>query len=110
MPWCDICQDFSYGSRHEHFPQWEVRVYDTCGFLAWGDEWMVYRARNAQEAARKAAEEYDQEDYPLIRNNALSARALVRQLGHVQAEAFRLHAEAIPTYYADPVPPEDEPE
>lgn len=101
MPWCKTCDDFHLFGSTRHLPAWEVSTYDTAGFPVW-DEWRIYRAINAEWAAQRAAEEYDQEDYPLIRDSGLSIRVLVRLVGSQDVEAFRVHAEAVPTYYVEP--------
>jgi len=65
------------------------------------DDWSSVRARDAEEAAEKAAEKYDQDgDYYLMRNGGDAVTVEIRDPKTLMVSLWKVHGEAIPTYYA----------
>ena len=96
MPLCDICNEWTlYPKQHKCPPVWETRI-DGDG------DWREFRARDADRAAEKAAEKYDQSDYTLSKGEA--AVVEVRRQGDITGEFFEVYAEMLPHYYANPIP------
>lgn len=102
MPWCDTCKEHTlFPARHKCAPMWEARFDGEDS----ADDWRKYRARDGDEVATKAAEEYDRDtgDYPIVRGNSILVE--VRKVGEIESEWFEVRGESIPQYYASPVPP-----
>ena len=104
MPFCDTCGDWAFEIQyHQCPPTWDAAVilpgYDDDDL-----EWRQFYARDAEGAARKAAEEYDQEDYPLVRGQTVEVRVRMAIVGS-ETVHFQCSAEAIPHYYAKEIRP-----
>lgn len=99
MRYCDECRDYHY-IEGNHYPLFEVNVVGWPRDLAEPD-WRLIRASDAESAALKAAEEYDQEDYPLSKGNSVVVE--VRLPYAQEIEQFTCSAEIVPRYYAERV-------
>lgn len=98
MPWCGTCKNHMlYPDTHKCPPVWQARVESDNN-----EDWMEFYARDADEAAEKAAENYDLDDYPLLKGN--EAIVEVRLKGSDKIERFCARGESLPHYYVNPVP------
>lgn len=97
MTRCPVCNEYYYGAQHKCAPEWEYRNPQD------GDEWYSVRAHGAEMAATKAAESYDAEDYPLIRNESHSVVLELRDAPNGTIRLFRVRGESVPQYYATEV-------
>lgn len=100
---CDTCEEFGwFGGKfagHICKPKWEWRCNSSHG----PDEWEIVRGRDAQEAAERAAESYDADDYSLLRGN--EALIFVRDLRDQTMTQWNCSGETIPQYHASEIVP-----
>lgn len=100
MPWCSDCRSFHF-RPDIHFPNWETNVISWLGQSADDADWRIFRASTAESAAIRAAEEYDSEDYPLLKGGDVVI--LVRLEGSTEVVRFRCTGESVPQYSADEI-------
>lgn len=91
---CSECHKF--GWLPHNCARWEWRTDET---HTRDDDWSEVRARDDEEAAEMAAEQWDQEDYYLIRTGNCTT-IQVRDTNSQEVTFWSVHAESIPTYYA----------
>ena|ERR1700723_495117 len=91
---CPVCSSYGWSSTHRCPPLWDWR----CAENFDEDEWAYIRARDPEEAAMKAAEIYDAEDYSLLRGNVVTI--MVRDRTTLVVTKWECSAEAVPQYYA----------
>lgn len=90
---CPTCQKHDFLSRHKCAPAWEARVFGD------GDEWNEVHGWDAEDAAAKFAEQYDEGgDYDIIRRG--SAEIEVRKQGDEAITLVDISAESVPQYSA----------
>lgn len=97
-----ICPDCHKAGWLPHKCQvWEWRIVEPHSREC---DWLEVRARSADEAAQTAAEQWDNEgDYYLIRNSGQVQVIELRDPKTLMVTLWNVHAEAIPTYYANQV-------
>lgn len=93
---CRICGKYGWANTHVCPPTWEWRCDSWHDTEEWQDR-PVY-SRDAEGAALKAAEVYDEEDYPLIRGG--EETIWVRQVGTPEISKWRVSAESVSQYHA----------
>lgn len=97
MPFCATCKGW-FCQTHECPPVWEATI-ALPGYKEEDFDWRLFHARDAEEAARQAAEEYDTEDYSLMRGNTVEV--LVRSKTVISDTLrFECCGESVPQYYA----------
>lgn len=98
MPWCEKCRDYVFNNEHICSPQWKVFFPEFDPKLE--DDYLVY-ARDAEEAAIKACNEYDcYGEYMIIKN--CGTDVVVETIDGLKK--FRVGAESIPTYFIEKGP------
>lgn len=95
---CRKCGGFGRRDLHVCPPLWDWKCVDYPD-----DEWSEVMARDPESAAEKAAELYDQEDYPLVRNSGISVLIMVRDRKTGKVTIWSCHGESLPHYYANQV-------
>ncbi len=102
---CKICGEWGWFGKHACPPEWGWRTDDTHS----EDDWSTVYARDAEEAAEKAAEAYDEGDHPLL-DTRRSQPHVVIYLRNVRGDItrWRATAELIPQYHAEHIEPETE--
>jgi hypothetical protein len=102
MSYCPTCREstFTLYGKHQCLPCWDWRVDDYHG----PDDWNhgEIRARDAEDAAIRAAEIYDQEEHYLLRQET-TVEIFVRNVDTGVVSRWRCSGEAIPTYRAEAV-------
>lgn len=93
---CRICGEFGWVNSHRCAPEWEWRCDSWHSKEEWNDK--TVHGRDAEGAALKAAEIYDQEDYPLVRGG--EELIWVRQVGTTETSKWNVSAESVPEYHA----------
>jgi hypothetical protein len=96
---CTICGEFFYGyggAEHRCPPQWDVFIVD------YDDEGEAYPGKriyacDAQEAAEKRAERYDEEDHEMCGGHPIKVR--VTDMSG-KAIWFMVYGEVVPEYTA----------
>lgn len=91
---CKECGQYGYVNSHRCPPLWEWRCDNNFG----PDEWELVRGKDPEDAAVKAAELYDAEDYSLVRGNRATIQ--IRDMTTKVVTAWDCYAESVPTYYA----------
>ena len=92
---CDICGGYGWSSTHKCPPKWSVWLIDD--YHDPEDTRDEYRGTDAEDAAIKFAEEWDQEDHNMMQGAEI--HVAVETVDGVQI--FRCSGEAEPTYYAE---------
>lgn len=86
--------DAHYILTHSCPPMWEARIFET----KWENDWVEVRARDAEQAATKFAEQYDQGgDYDIIQRGGDEIE--VRKSGDDKIVMVDVSAESVPHYY-----------
>ena len=95
MPWCDTCGGHMITwVTHNCPPIWRARVPDHDG-----DDYREIRARDAEHAAEKYAEEYDQGgDYYVVGGSPIDV--IVADADGQNEKTFNVKGEAVPQYTA----------
>jgi hypothetical protein len=98
MATCQRCNEFSFGEgNHRCPPEWIAWNRDCHGDdPAEGDR--VF-AHDAEAAAEKWAEIYDQDDYPLMSGGDAEV-VITPANGEGEPKRFTVYGESSPTYYA----------
>lgn len=92
---CRTCGHWGFADKHACPPIWEARIFET----KWQNDWTEVYATDAEDAAERFAEEYDQGgDYTIIRDG--NAEIEVRRQGSDEAAIFDISAESVPEYTA----------
>jgi hypothetical protein len=90
---CKTCSSYGWLGSHKCDPVWEARIYGD------GDDWYEVHASDAEDAAARFAEEYDQGgDYDIIKRG--SAEVEVRKQGEEVIQLIDVTAESVPQYSA----------
>ena len=97
--YCDLCRNYAYFSDKHGCSEYECQIiqyeYDENGWCS------VYSNHGYDDADRKYTEEYDQDDYYLIRHNGESYTVLVRRADTPDIVLkYEVYGESVPTYYA----------
>lgn len=91
---CSKCNEYCWIDKHKCPPEWKVFHEEYLG----SDEYKTYYASDAQGAAEKYGEEYDQDDYSLQRGYKIEIQ--VEPLEGGERKTFIVTRETVPTYYA----------
>lgn len=83
---------------HRCKPRWLVREHGK--YRNWGDDWHDIYARDAEAAATKFGEMYDEGDYPIVQGSPLTV--MVKDPATGRAEAYIIYGEHVPSYSASP--------
>lgn len=94
---CPTCKEFGWFGRerdnHRCAPEWSWRIDDMHG----PDEWGTIHALDAEDAAVKAGEIYDTDEYSLLRGGEVTV--FVRYKGG-EVTHWTVSGESVPKYYA----------
>ena len=100
MPWCKVCGGLIIdGFGHKCPPKWLVRREE------WdGEDATEIRAVDAEEAAKKWAEDDDQSsaEYGIVSKDEEPV-VIVCRADSGEETRWRVSGEAVPAYYAEPV-------
>lgn len=92
---CKHCDHWGWSNTHACPPIWEARIFET----KWQNDWNEVRATDAEDAAKRFAEEYDVNgEHDIVRRGCEEIE--VRLQGSEKIWMVDVSAETVPAYYA----------